>query len=103
MSPPSGWTTIGDAESVILPNGTYMLANCCDSPGKQALAAINGTSVTWTQGSSYDYNDEEGYSALPNGNILMVDVWNYGTNYDDYEIYDTATGRGASQAGQRTV
>src|ERR1700690_2670965 len=28
-SPPSGWSSIGDAESVILPDGTYMQANCC--------------------------------------------------------------------------
>ncbi|HEX4080101.1 MAG TPA: hypothetical protein VHX61_14650 [Rhizomicrobium sp.] len=92
VSPPSGWSTIGDAESVILPNGTYMLANCCDYPGEQALASISGTTVTWTTGSSYYYNDEQGYSPLPDGDVLMVDVWNHGSNYDDYEIYDTSTG-----------
>src|ERR1700722_3160184 len=92
VSPPSGWTSIGDAESIILPNGTYMLANCCDSPGKQGLASINGTSVTWAQTASYDYNDEQGYTSLPNGNVLMVDVWNHGSNYDDYEIYNTSAG-----------
>jgi hypothetical protein len=92
ISPPSGWSTIGDAESIILPNGTYMLANCCDDPGKQALASISGSTVTWTQGSSYFYNDEQGYTALPNGDVLMVDVWDHGSNYDDYEIYDTAAG-----------
>ena len=91
-SPASGWGTIGDAESIILPNGTYMLANCCDSPGEQALASISGTTVTWTKSDSYDYNDEQGYTALPDGNVLMVDVWNHGSNYDDYEIYDTAAG-----------
>src|SRR5215469_712012 len=93
VSPPSGWTTIGDAESVILPNGSYMLANCCDSnPAEQAIASINGTTVTWTTGHSYHYNDEQGYTPLPDGNVFMVDVWNIGTTYDDYEIYDTATG-----------
>src|SRR5579862_1529872 len=86
VSPPSGWSTIGDAESIILPNGTYMLANCCDSnPSQQALATISGTSVTWTKTNCYYYNDEQGYAALPGGNILMVDVWNHGSNYDDYE------------------
>jgi hypothetical protein len=92
VSPPSGWSTIGDAESVMLPNGTYMLANCCDDPGQQALASISGTSVTWTTGSSYNYNDEQGYTPLPDGDIFMVDVWDHGSNYDDYEIYDTSTG-----------
>ena len=26
---PSGWTSVGDAQSVILDNGTFMVANCC--------------------------------------------------------------------------
>jgi hypothetical protein len=70
-----------------------MLANCCDSnPGQQALASISGTAVTWTKTNSYDYNDEQGYTPLPDGNVLMVDVWNHGSNYDDYEIYNTSAG-----------
>jgi hypothetical protein len=92
VSPPSGWGTIGDAQSIILPNGTYMLANCCDSPGYQALASIVGTTVTWTIQKSYDTNDEQGYTPLPDGNVLMVDAKNYGADYNDYEIYDTTAG-----------
>ncbi|HLY07319.1 MAG TPA: hypothetical protein VKR31_16355 [Rhizomicrobium sp.] len=99
VAPPAGWAMIGDAESVILPNGSYMLANCCDYPAQQAIASVGADDVvTWTTGSSYacatgDFcNDEQGYAALPNGNVFMVDVWDYGANYDDYEIYDTATG-----------
>ncbi len=30
-SPPSGWSTIGDAESITLANGHYMQANCCSA------------------------------------------------------------------------
>lgn len=92
VPPPSGWSTIGDAQSIILPNGTYMLANCCDIPGQQALASISGNTVTWTIQQSYDENDEQGYTPLPHGNVLMVDAKNHGTNYNDYEIYDTAAG-----------
>src|SRR5882724_11764144 len=29
MTPPSGWTTIGDAATVTLADGTFMLSNCC--------------------------------------------------------------------------
>jgi len=29
MAPPVGWTTIGDAQSVVLQSGKFMLANCC--------------------------------------------------------------------------
>jgi len=93
VSPPSGWSTIGDAESIILPNGSYMLANCCDSsPAEQGIATISGTKVTWTTQDSYYYNDEEGWTALPGGNVLTVDVWNTGSNYNDYEIYNPTTG-----------
>jgi len=92
VSPPSGWSTIGDAESVILPNGTYMLANCCDSPGQAGLASINGTKVKWTKQNTYNYNDEEAFTPLPNGDLMLVDVWNHGANYDDYEIYNTSAG-----------
>ncbi len=93
VTPPSGWTSIGDAQSIILPNGDYMLANCCDSPAEQAIGSITGTSVTWTTASGYTCptghpcNDEQGYTALQGGGVLMVDVWNHGSNYDDYEIY----------------
>lgn len=90
VSPPSGWNEIGDADSIILPNGTYMLAECCTS--NEALATISGTKVTWKAQSGYGSNSEEGWTALPGGNVLTVDVWNTGSNYDDYEIYDTANG-----------
>jgi hypothetical protein len=99
VTAPSGWSTIGDAESVILPNGTYMLANCCDrTTGHAALATISGTKVTWsiqptiTCPSGDPCNDEQGFTALPGGDLMMVDVWNTGSNYDQYEIYDTSAG-----------
>lgn len=92
VPPPGGWSTIGPAQSIILPNGTYMLANCCDDPGHQALASINGTTVTWTTQKSYDYNSGQEYTPLPNGNVLMVDLKNFGSDYNDYEIYHTSKG-----------
>jgi hypothetical protein len=90
VSPPSGWTDIGDADSIILPNGTYMLAECCNA--NQALASISGTTVTWKAQTGYGSNSEEGWTALPDGNVLTVDVWNIGSNYDDYELYNTSAG-----------
>jgi hypothetical protein len=100
VTAPSGWSTIGDAESVMLPNGTYMLANCCDrTTGHAALASISGTNVSWTTQTTVTCpsgdpcNDEQNFSALPGGKVLMVDVWNTGSNYDQYEIYDSSTGK----------
>src|SRR6266853_2599015 len=29
VSPPSGWTRIGDATATVLADGTFLLANCC--------------------------------------------------------------------------
>ena len=99
VSPPSGWSTIGDAESIILPNGTYMLANCCDNPASDALASIGGTTVTWNKiagiscPSGDPCNDEEAFNALPDGHVLLVDVWNssQSSHYDDWWTFDPAT------------
>jgi len=44
ITPPAGWTTIGDAQSVVLANGTFMLANCCNT--QEAL--LNASTLTWT-------------------------------------------------------
>jgi hypothetical protein len=103
VTPPSGWASIGDSESVILPDGTYMLADCCFfGTGKQALATVSGTTVTWAtptttwtcnkNNSDYPCMDEEGLTSLPNGNIFLVDVWDYTSTSDEYWIYDTSTG-----------
>jgi hypothetical protein len=69
---PSGWTTIGDAQSVVLPNGTYMLANCCNKDE----ALLNESKMTWTSTGSgkNDINDEEGWTLLPSGQVLTVDA-----------------------------
>jgi len=91
VQPPNGWTTIGDAQSVILPNGTYMQANCCTK--QQAL--FNPTNLTWTSigTGKFDINDEEGWTLLPNGKVLTVDayVFQYDATGTNSEIYSPAT------------
>ncbi len=80
VSAPSGWTEIGDAASVVLANGTFMLSSCCASPDADVL--LDSKTLTWTTtgapsaGSSYQ--DEQGYALLPSGNVLTIDLW---TNY----------------------
>ncbi len=70
---PTGWSQIGDASSVILPDGTYMLGNCCMS--NQAL--LNESAMTWTVigNGKHDTNSEEGWTLLRNGDILTADVF----------------------------
>jgi len=70
-SPPSGWTTIGDAEGVVLASGRYLQANCCSNQTAEFKAAN-----TWVLSSNTtNYNDEQGFTLLPNGQLLMVDAW----------------------------
>jgi hypothetical protein len=80
VSAPSGWTEVGDAASIVLANGTFMLAGCCNSPDADAL--LNAKTLTWTTtgapSAGGNYQDEQGYELLPSGNVLTIDVW---TNY----------------------
>jgi hypothetical protein len=73
VAPPSGWSSIGDAQSVVLANGTFMLANCCS---KQS-ALLNARTLTWTTTGTgkFDVNDEEGWTLLPNKQVLAVDAY----------------------------
>jgi hypothetical protein len=97
LTAPSGWTTVGDAQSVILPNGTMMVANCCTA--EEAL--LNAAKKTWTSTGTgkADINDEEGWVLLPNGKVLTVDANAANTNS---EIYDPANGSWTS-AGSTIV
>ena len=88
LNAPTGWANVGDAQSVILPDGTMMIADCCTF--SQAL--LNAKKLTWksTGSGKHDGNDEEGWTLLPNGKVLTVDANCGSCNYS--EIYDPATG-----------
>jgi hypothetical protein len=72
IAPPTGWGSIGDASSVVLPNGTFMLGACCSS----SEAELNASTLTWTTTgqNKADSNSEEGWTLLPNGKVLTVDA-----------------------------
>lgn len=97
IAPPSGITQIGDASSVVLANGTFMLGPCCSQSTEWLFDAF---SLTWfpTGSNKADNNSEEGWTLLPNGNVLTVDTQN-GTNS---EIYNPSTGSWSS-AGSTMV
>jgi hypothetical protein len=69
---PSGWGQIGDAQSVVLTNGTYMIGNCCTN----VQAQLDESTMTWTQVGTgkHDNNSEEGWTLLRNGDIVTADV-----------------------------
>jgi hypothetical protein len=92
VNPPSGWGRIGDASTVVLSNGTLMLANCCTTQA----ALFNPTTLAWTSTGTgkFDINDEEGWNLLPGGKVLTVDAYvnRYDPNGKNYELYDPSSG-----------
>jgi hypothetical protein len=90
-SPPSGWARIGDAQNSVLPDGTYMQANCCTSQN----AIFTGPN-SWTATGSVNQgnNDESAFTALPNHLVLTVDTKSAGAcgASKASELYDPGTG-----------
>lgn len=104
VSPPdggtkaSGWNLIGDAASIVLPNGTFLLSSCCARPSADAL--FNASDLSWADtGAPTDpclqsfcgglsYQNEQGYTLLPNGKVMTIDVW----DPPKAQQYDPATG-----------
>ncbi|MGA9528543.1 MAG: hypothetical protein WBS24_10540, partial [Terriglobales bacterium] len=81
-STPTPWANIGDAESVVLPNGTYMQADCCgvslQMQSAPLAAYFDEASTSWTElneSTKFDEFDEEGWTLLPNGKVLAVDAY----------------------------
>jgi len=95
---------IGDSQSVVLADGTFMLA---DKMSRQA-ALLDLKTMTWTEtgtSTKTDLNDEEGWTLLPNGKVLTVDCYtdaffhlipSYPTDPTNSEIYDPQTGQWSS-------
>jgi hypothetical protein len=75
LLPPASWQYIGDSPSVVLPNGNFMVGNKL----LKSLATLNPKTLKWTvmpgTGKS-DFNAEEGWTLLPDGSILTMDVKN---------------------------
>ena len=92
VTAPTGWNSIGDASTVVLNNGTLMLANTTTAQA----ALLNPLTLTWTATGTgkFDINDEEGWTLLPNGKVLTVDcyVQHYQSTGLNYELYDPSSG-----------
>jgi len=56
VNPPTGWNSIGDSASLILPDGSFMLADWLLLwTGQQVLGTVSGTNRDL--GDSYDHLD----------------------------------------------
>jgi hypothetical protein len=83
VAPPPGWTNMGDAASDVLPDGTFMLQQpcqtCVTNPDLTVDdALLNARNLTWTVipgTGKNDPNDEEGWTLEPNGQLLTLDLW----------------------------
>ncbi len=84
VAPPGGWSNIGDAQSDVLANGTFMLSQACQNCTSSSPilttddALFNATGLNWTVipgTGKNDPNDEEGWTLEPSGQLLTVDTW----------------------------
>jgi hypothetical protein len=99
VAPPPGWTSMGDAASDVLDNGTFMLQhpcqNCSTANGVNGVtpvddALLNAKNLTWTVipgTGKNDPNDEEGWTLEPSGQLLTLDVWVPGQT----QLFDPST------------
>jgi hypothetical protein len=91
MAPPAIFnTTIGDASSIVLDDGTFMLTDCCTTKG---MALLDPVSLTWTApvgDGKADIHDEESWAKLWDGRIVTADA-NLPNDLTHSEIYDPAT------------
>lgn len=105
LTAPSGWTTVGDAQSIILPNGHLMQANCCTT--QEAILTLTGTTASWatTGTGKFDWNDEEGWTMLPGGDILTVDAYVGQSSCCKlgYQIYSPTTGAWTTPSNNTVV
>ena len=104
LTAPTGWSTVGDAQSVILPNGHMMMANCCST--QEAILTLTGTTASWasTGTGKFDENDEEGWTLLPGGKILTVDAYVNSTCCKmGYQTYDPTTGAWTTPSNNTVV
>jgi hypothetical protein len=91
-------SNIGDAQSVVLPDGTWMIAECCaiafGNSTFPVYYSFNESTLTFTDlasstdGKNDDF-DEEGWNLLPNNLVLTVDAYTSntvltGTNSETY-------------------
>lgn len=73
IDPPRGWTNIGDAPSIVLADGRFVIGY----KFRTKMAALDPSTLTWTALPSIHKNGmiaEEGWVLLPDDTFLTVDV-----------------------------
>jgi len=74
IKPPAGWSNIGDAPSIVLPDGRFVVGY----KFRTKMAALDPATLTWSPltstGKNGNMNCREGWVLLPDGTFLTVDV-----------------------------
>ena len=94
IAPPSGgtgnWAEIGDAPSEVLADGRWLVGGVATTDD----AILDPTTLTWTTTGAHGKklgNGESGFTLLPNGKVLTVDVVSPACDTQGTEILDPAT------------
>jgi hypothetical protein len=96
VDPPRHWENIGDSPSVVLPDGHFLLGDKLNKRG----AELDPKTMKWKEvgyAGKNDFNAEEGWTLLPDGTVLTVDV----KDHPQSEDYDPAAGRWSSLGGTK--
>jgi hypothetical protein len=87
IAAPKGLTQIGDVQSVVLADGTFMMA--ADPYDNQIVTLnVNTNPPTFNSlftppGKSADFrNDEEGWTLLPDGTVLTAEIWDASDGFE---------------------
>lgn len=75
LAAPSGWSQIGDAQCVVMPDGRFLLCHPFDTK----MASLNPSTMQWTAlagTGKLDRFDEEGWVLMADGSILTCDAIN---------------------------
>ena len=102
VPPPTSFHEIGDASSIVLADGRFMLTDCCSV---KEMAILDPVTLAWTESvgtGKADIHDEESWAMLPDGRILTVDANAPAGDLLHSEVYDPAT-QVWSSAGQLPV
>lgn len=101
VTPPAGWSTLGNGPSVVLADGTYMQGDCCTNK----VALLNPKTMTWTATGSTNSteNEHQAWTLLPSGLVLTVDAYvgNYQAHGTGSQVYfpNLHTWRSAGSTG----
>lgn len=91
-----GGGNVGDAQNVILQDGTFLLANTAlNSTNLEALNAATGVFTARNPTGKRDMNDEENWNILADGTVLTVDA-NTASSFEKYFPSTNTWGSGGS-------